>query len=225
MTLNFITDGETLNSSSDSDSTNQSLINEENVSDGSEDDINSYPFVFDESKEIHYKIKYKQIFEEDININEVYILNLDAQKLGQSLRVATAHTDHTCRVYGIEAGSKSFTECLDHEDQIIDVKFGSKDSQISSIVFTGSDNGTIKLWDLRLKEKCISVFKDETDGSPKPITCFDVSCDGRFIVAGTEVLKDDSFLLFWDIRTTNLLGGYWDTHYGDITQVNIFYFE
>jgi WD40 repeat protein len=69
------------------------------------------------------------------------------------------------------------------------------------------------------------LILDETDGSPKPITCFDVSCDGRFIVAGTEVLKDDSFLLFWDIRTTNLLGGYWDTHYGDITQVNIFYFE
>jgi WD40 repeat protein len=42
---------------------------------------------------------------------------------------------------------------------LIFFRFGSKDSQISSIVFTGSDNGTIKLWDLRLKEKCISVFK------------------------------------------------------------------
>lgn len=55
----------------------------------------------------------------------------------------------------------------------------------------------------------------------KPLSCFDVSCDGRFLVAGTEVFKDDAFLLFWDIRTTNLLGGYWDTHQEDITQVNI----
>lgn len=53
------------------------------------------------------------------------------------------------------------------------------------------------------------------------MSCFDVSCDGRFLVAGTEVFKDDAFLLFWDIRTTNLLGGYWDTHQEDITQVNI----
>lgn len=62
---------------------------------------------------------------------------------------------------------------------------------------------------------------DVTDASPKPLSCFDVSCDGRFIVAGTDVLKDDAFLLFWDIRTTNLLGGYWDTHQDDITQVKI----
>lgn len=62
---------------------------------------------------------------------------------------------------------------------------------------------------------------DDTDAELKPLSCFDVSCDGRFLVAGTEVIKDDSFLLFWDIRSTNLLGGYWDTHQGDITQVNI----
>lgn len=58
----------------------------------------------------------------------------------------------------------------------------------------------------------------------KPLSCFDVSCDGRFLVAGTDVIKDDAFLLFWDIRSTNLLGGYWDTHQGDITQVKIVFY-
>lgn len=43
-------------------------------------------------------------------------------------------------------------------------------------------------------------------------------------MAGTDVLKDDAFLLFWDIRNTNLLGGYWDTHQGDITQVTILFY-
>lgn len=64
---------------------------------------------------------------------------------------------------------------------------------------------------------------DSTDSSLKPLSCFDVSCDGRYLVAGTEVIKDDAFLLFWDVRSTKLLGGYWDTHQGDITQVKILY--
>lgn len=45
-------------------------------------DIHEEP-VFDSSKEIHYKVKYKQTFEEAISSNEddeIYVLNLDAQK-------------------------------------------------------------------------------------------------------------------------------------------------
>lgn len=63
------------------------------------------------------------------------------------------------------------------------------------------------------------MFLDDTDQSVKPLSCFDVSCGGRFLAGGTDVLKDDAFILFWDIRSTKLLGGYWDTHQGDITQV------
>lgn len=40
--------------------------------------------MFDISKEIHYKVKYKQTFEEAISSNEddeIYVLNLDAQKM------------------------------------------------------------------------------------------------------------------------------------------------
>lgn len=40
--------------------------------------------MFDTSKEIHYKVKYKQTFEEAISSNEddeIYVLNLDAQKM------------------------------------------------------------------------------------------------------------------------------------------------
>lgn len=46
-------------------------------------DINEEP-VFDSSKEIHYKVKYKQTFEETISSNEdneIYVLNLDAQNM------------------------------------------------------------------------------------------------------------------------------------------------
>lgn len=38
-------------------------------------------------------------------------------------------------------------------------RFDKSNSDLSSIVYTGSEDGTIKLWDLRLQEKCVSIFK------------------------------------------------------------------
>lgn len=68
-------------SSSDSEgNSDYSNLNEENVLDENEDDIETEPPVFDISKEVDYKIKYKQTFEEVISLDDVYILNLDAQK-------------------------------------------------------------------------------------------------------------------------------------------------
>ena len=32
-------------------------------------------------------------------------------------------------------------------------------------------------------------------------------------------MDEDSFLLFWDVRSTKLLGAYWESHSDDITTV------
>ena len=32
-------------------------------------------------------------------------------------------------------------------------------------------------------------------------------------------VMNDSFVLFWDVRNTNLLGGYWDTFGDEVTEV------
>jgi len=67
------------------DETSGSSFIEENSLDwncNDEDEVidNEQP-VFDSSKEIDYKVKYKQAFEEIISPNYVYILNLDAHKM------------------------------------------------------------------------------------------------------------------------------------------------
>lgn len=41
---------------------------------------------------------------------------------GQSLRIATALSNFTCRLYDFEAGTKSVGEVLKHEKKIVDVK-------------------------------------------------------------------------------------------------------
>jgi hypothetical protein len=66
------------------------------------------------------------------------------------------------------------------------------------------------------------VISDDTEDSEKlkPLSDFDIAVSGRFICCGTELIDNYAFLLFWDIRTTNLLGGYWESHTDDITQVS-----
>nr|CAD7199138.1 unnamed protein product [Timema douglasi] len=61
---------------------------------------------------------------------------------------------------------------------------------------------------------------DDTDGTgqPKPLRSFDIACNDRFVSAGTELVDGDAFLLFWDARSSKLLGGYWESHREEITQ-------
>lgn len=80
ITISFFSGTSSSGSSSDSDS-DQSGINEENdVLDDEDNDDDIEPPVFDSSKENEYKIKYIQTFEEVVSLDDVYILNLDAQK-------------------------------------------------------------------------------------------------------------------------------------------------
>lgn len=83
------------------------------------------------------------------------------------------------------------------------------------ILYTSSLDGKIKVWDLRNGE-CTREFKDAT---LKPLSCMDVSCNDRVLCAGTELVDGDAYLLFWDIRSRKLLGGYWESHTDDITSV------
>lgn len=54
---------------------------------------------------------------------------------------------------------------------------------------------------------------------PKPLLTFDVSCDGKVICGGTEKIKHDSFLMFWDTRSSNILKEHTDFHEDDISHV------
>lgn len=65
------------------------------------------------------------------------------------------------------------------------------------------------------------ICTDNTAGSSKAknINCFDQNQNDRILCAGTEQIDHESFLLFFDIRKSKLLGAYWEGHTDDITQV------
>lgn len=108
---------------------------------------------------------------------------------------------------------KSETVLKDYSQPITNVRFSWKNE---NLVLTSSLDGRIKLWDLR-RENSVKELKDES--GVKPLTCFDLSCDDQFVCAGTELVGGDAFIIFWDIRSRKLLGGYWESHTDDITQV------
>jgi WD40 repeat protein len=95
----------------------------------------------------------------------------------------------------------------------------------ANLAVSSSRDQTVKVWDLREGDRCVHTLKDTSNkkqhsGPPldpsRPLTC--VAMQGDAVVAGTEQVGVDSFLLFWDLRKPNKLqGGYWDSHSDDIT--------
>ncbi len=53
----------------------------------------------------------------------------------------------------------------------------------------------------------------------KPIQCFDTTPTNSILCAGTEQVGSDSYVLFWDARSANLMGGYWESHSDAITSI------
>lgn len=108
----------------------------------------------------------------------------------------------------------------DYSGAIIGVKFSPVNN---NILYSGSTEGYIKSWDLRTPEKPAIEFKDtsiDNTDKVKPLICFDVASNDRILSAGTELHEGDAYLLFWDVRNTKLLGGYWESHTDDITTVS-----
>ncbi|CAH0764078.1 unnamed protein product [Diatraea saccharalis] len=76
------------------------------------------------------------------------------------------------------------------------------------------------MWDLRASGSCSQEYKDDVDEQiVRPYECMDVSCNGRVLCAGSQLVQDDAYLVFWDQRKPTPLGGYWNSHTDDITQV------
>lgn len=58
----------------------------------------------------------------------------------------------------------------------------------------------------------------------RPVLSLDVSLGDQLVCAGTELVGEDSFVLFWDARMVGgergkLLGAYWESHSDDVTAV------
>lgn len=78
-------------------------------------------------------------------------------------------------------------------------------------------------------EEAVKVYDPRADTASPVLTLSDrrarhyssLAVRADLVVAGTEQIKDESFLLFWDLRQAGrLMGGYWETFNDDITSLS-----
>ncbi|KIJ70375.1 hypothetical protein HYDPIDRAFT_65519, partial [Hydnomerulius pinastri MD-312] len=86
------------------------------------------------------------------------------------------------------------------------------------MLLSSGKDGYVKVWDERTGSTSIKL---ETSGRLRPLLCCDASSDGLMVAAGTDLQKEDAFILYWDPRNPAApLRTHGSTHSDDITAVH-----
>lgn len=117
--------------------------------------------------------------------------------------------------------SRSLTEltspkALDTQTTLSGLKFDR-----DNLLYVNRTSGVCSCFDLRSND-LIHEYFDDSSGVRKTFTCMDVNQNSRLVCCGTDKIMGDAFLLFFDTRQRKLLGGYWESHEDDITDVSFF---
>lgn len=158
--------------------------------------------------------------EQSVSLKKEYIVHLD--QFPKSQLVAAGLSGNTVLLHDLATGKVLQTSkiSLDKSDELCANICGVKcSSQNENELFVCSSLGEVLLFDVRTNEQVNKFWDSETEGCVKPYSAFDLNSNGRVICVGTEETKSDVFLCFFDVRQSKLVGGYWDSHENDVTQI------
>lgn len=90
-----------------------------------------------------------------------------------------------------------------------------------NLLLVGSDNGLVRLFDLRTtgEQARFDHVPEEASRAPKHSVCFDRNCNSRVLCVGTERHQQTAYLLFYDIRKSSVMGAYFECHEDDVTSL------
>lgn len=112
-----------------------------------------------------------------------------------------------------EAGSQKLLKRIAPQTAnsvISDLKF---DTQNQSLLWSSNQNGEVLLYDLR-DESIAMKFQ-----CTAPILSFDINCTNTQLAAGTEQVRTDAYIYFYDIRAVSELCRFEECHSDDVTQI------
>jgi len=178
-------------------------------------------FVTDASS--FFPIKYHQ--------STSFCVGLDTCSITRLCHVSPSHVftlSNTGQVNLFDVGETSLGQVWklapNNEYRITNIAASNADADFADRLFTCSDDGCVRVWDVRQdNKKPVLEMKDTSPhtGPPinknKPLLCVATNNSG-LIVAGTEQIGQDAYLLFWDMKNGGeMVGGYWSVHSDDIT--------
>ncbi|XP_062974223.1 WD repeat-containing protein 89 [Elgaria multicarinata webbii] len=150
-----------------------------------------------------------------------YLLDLDISRGEGSHLVAVSCSNKSIGVYNRET-LDLLREYSSHPGLLSGVRFAHARE---GVLFSACSDGAVKCWDTRLATaEPVQVFC----GYPSNIfISFDISCNDLIICAGTEKVKEDAFIAFWDARgctssassSEGPLGVYSESHNDDVTKI------
>lgn len=90
-----------------------------------------------------------------------------------------------------------------------------------ALLFVAAANGNISMHDTRIRAKSthVQTFHDEDVALQRVFTCFDVNANDMTLCAGSERLKNDAYIVLFDVRKSSTLATFTDSHRSDLTQV------
>ncbi|XP_018795822.1 PREDICTED: WD repeat-containing protein 89 [Bactrocera latifrons] len=170
-----------------------------------------------------------------VSLNNDYILHLAADscftRVAAGLSNAIVHIFdvNVERAFQISSVTSVSTPTSNERVGICGVRFLD---DTPNCLLVGENNGIVRLYDLRTQREqarfqenieCTDNFsyygRGRGTSMRKAINCFDSNSNGRIICTGTEQYQGDTYLLFYDVRQREHLGGYFESHEDDITSL------
>ncbi|XP_076035552.1 WD repeat-containing protein 89 [Oratosquilla oratoria] len=153
--------------------------------------------------------------EKDVSITKSHAYCQHLANDPQWSKVAVALSDGSIKI--LERGNLEVDSTIEaHSKNLTGLIFSPENG---NLICSSSGDGFVKLFDLRADRFVKEYSHSEEGGEKKPFLCVDLSSNERVVCAGSELMGEDSFLMFWDLRGDKLLGGYWESHSDDIIQV------
>ncbi|KAJ3582978.1 hypothetical protein NHX12_000049 [Muraenolepis orangiensis] len=135
--------------------------------------------------------------------------------------LAVACSDHRLHLHHKET-LRQLGEYRGHTAPVCGVTFGHASPDL---LISGSEDGTVRAWDVRRPGSAGAVQEFRGDPTHR-YASVDVNASDVVVCAGTELLDEDSFLVFWDARSPATAGGkgrplgvYSESHSDDVTRV------
>ncbi|XP_055837638.1 WD repeat-containing protein 89 [Episyrphus balteatus] len=165
-----------------------------------------------------FAVKYKIADESAVSLKKVYILHLCSDK--SFGRIAAGLSNNSVQMFDINNQKLSHPsfDTLPPKSPVgavCGVRF-LDDSPNTLLI--GSTNGDVTLYDLRTGISEHS-YEGPAESTKNTICCFDVNSNGRVICSGTDKIRSEVYLQFFDVRQKALMGGYFESHEDDITAI------